>query len=268
MTLILGVALTSCLGGVPPEPSSQAEAAAEYEAGITAYETRDYAGAIEAFTRAFELAAEIEDEDKRATAMNRLRFNLARAHVGAFGIEQDPKHLRTAESLLVDYRKQERRQGRNPDADVDLHRLEQELENALDAIEPAAAAAEGPEPAPGPSVDLDEPAPERRRGRIIAGGTLLGLGAASLGVMGYSLARGSALKQEYLDDPTASGRSSLADQGRQWNVIAGVTGGVGGALAIGGAALLVTGLRPGKGRARVDATASRTSFVLGVKGSF
>lgn len=60
--------LLTCLALNAPAEESPREAARRlYEAGEASYSTHDFDAAIQAFTRAYELAGEMQDEDARHT---------------------------------------------------------------------------------------------------------------------------------------------------------------------------------------------------------
>lgn len=268
--------LAALLLYAPPSEPESPSAQRAYDEGIAAYETSDFSGAIESFSRAFSLAAEIEDPTKRGLAMNRLRFNLARAHLGAWTIDRQVEHLRTAQSLVEAYREEERREGRDPDADVELKGFERELNTAMSATGGPGGEGEG-EGASDPTRPASGPTPsspdvsvsiDRSRTPIVVGSVLTGAGGLSLGMMAVALAQGQASRAAYLNEPTADGRSQIDRQGNTWNVVAGVAGGVGAGLVVAGVAALAVGIKRRRTAVSPTVAFGRGHLTLGLGGRF
>lgn len=210
--------------GSTVDPAVEASRAA-FDRGTTMYETQRFDEAIDAFTEAFTQAAEIEDDDLRARSASTMLFNLARAHLGAFGVDRNVEHLRQAERLMIKYREGEREAGRDPDSDVDMRRLEREIAAAMASVE----ARQEPETEP-------EPGPNRRL--LWAGVGTAAASSLGLGVMAGGLAVGQRAESDYRDEPSGSGRADLDARGRTANIVAIAGGATAGALVVIGAGLI------------------------------
>lgn len=218
-----------------------AEARRAFNRGTTLYETQRFDEAIEAFTSAFELAAEIEDEELRRRTSSVMLFNLARVHLGSFSVDRNVEHLRQAENLLHKYRAAEQEMGHDPDSDVDLRRLERELAGALEDVEAERQRSAGPDPQAGDRKSKPQPA------LFWSGVGSFALAGASLGVMGAGLGLGSVAEQDYVGEPTASGREDIDQRGRNANILAIAGGASAGVFAAVGTGLIVAAYRKGRG---------------------
>jgi hypothetical protein len=243
------LALCFALVMAPSDPD--AEARALFEDGQAKYDTHDYDGAIDAFTAAYARAEQIEDAAVRDEALARLGFNLARAHVSAFDIDNDDEHLVLARRLLADFRGYERELGRDPDNDTDVQRLEAELAERERQRSEAVA----------PESDKVAPEPTKRdRKRRAAGISLLGLGG-TFGVVAVAGAiMGAQAKSEFESVTTGDARRDAQTLGRTGDVLFGVSIGLAALSAVTGATLL--GLSAKSKRGQVTARATFGGLVI------
>ncbi|MCA9657420.1 MAG: hypothetical protein KC486_03690 [Myxococcales bacterium] len=224
----------------------------------TRFETADYAGAIDLWTKAY---AALPEEPAYAQQRSVLVYQIAQASVEAYSLDPQVLYLRKAERLLTSYLE-------TIDASdgETIAAVEDQLAELREKI---AAASPEQEEEPEPAPDEVEPEPEpvtepaaaddgdARPGRalMISGGVLLGLGAASLGVATYGLvwgdrvdARGEAAKDAGNDD--VDFYRGLLDEGTTANRLA-LGAGIAGAVLVGvGAGLL--GVGAAKSRKRRD----------------
>jgi hypothetical protein len=244
----LGVFLTACLWlpshalAAPSEDDASVEARRLFDEGSARYETADFAGAVEFFTRAYKRAREIEDDVERQSVVNALLFNLARAHKRAYAVDGELTHLRQAEELLRMYTEPEDKQNEE-DAVAMLAEIRNELaridsEGDQPASAPDSEPAPQPEPAPAPAPAQSD---KKMNGIMIAG---IGLAAGSLIGGGLAIAgaiRANAAEEEFQDGPTRDDRLAARQKGESSNtmVIAGAA--IGGALLVTGAVLIGVG---------------------------
>lgn len=232
-TLVLCLTLA-----LAPEADARAEAQALFDSGQARYETHDYAGAITDFTAAYNLALEFDDP-LRDQVLARLAYNLARAHVSAYDVDADPRHLELARRLLADYRGHERQMGRDPDSDTDLKLLELELLER----ERKLAQTDEAETETGPVV---EPRP-RARAQRRAGIALLAITPAFAGLAIVGGVMASQASDDFAAVTTGDARLDAQGRGRVGDVLLGVGIGLAAASAISGVALVIVG-RPGPDR--------------------
>jgi hypothetical protein len=258
--------------GTLAEPAELTRAKQLYREGQAKFETFDYVGAIDLWTRAY---SELPENPTNRAVRARLLFNISAARVAAYDIDHSAAHLRQAKKLMDKYLESiETTYG--PDGSVGAEAREalewmQRIDTLLREIE--AEEAERRAASPGhetesPTADVtaapdtaavDRP-PQRRpnhRALTIAGAVVGGAGVAGLGVMTMGLLWGRAVEREGArrveEDPTltAANMRSLTRQGRTMNVLTYVGAGAGGAMLAAGAVLLGLGLsRP---RARTAA---------------
>jgi hypothetical protein len=242
---------------VAPEPAAPpdateapaAEAKRLFAEGSSKYELGDCQGAIELWEQAYELLP--------LGLRAQLQVPLANAHVCAYESDEDPEHLRRAQVLFGDYLAALDAVDQQTRAEVEgllkqvsdtLAELEAEAERRKQELAEREAIARE-EAAKAETIqqmqDLDPWTDEqRRRFRIFngVGGSLIGLGAAGLGVMATGLVlgenvdvRGSHLT---VHDPYSE-YARLRETGRDYNVMAAVSGAIGGALLVSGVSMIV-----------------------------
>ncbi|MEZ4382209.1 MAG: hypothetical protein R3A79_12735 [Nannocystaceae bacterium] len=228
----------------------------------TRFETADYAGAIDLWTKAY---AALPEEPAYAQQRSVLVYQIAQASVEAYSLDPQILYLRKAERLLTSYLETIDASDGETIAAVEgqLAELRGKIE-AASAEDPEAAAGEpevepeevdgGAPGASGPTDAADDP----RAGRalMISGGALLGLGAASLGVMTAGLvwglrvdARGDGAKAAGETDPAVY--TGLLEDGTAANRLA-LGAGIAGAVlvVVGGGLLGVGAVKRSKGKRR------------------
>lgn len=192
--------------GASPSPSEpdgeQADVGALFRRGQDRFETSDFEGAIEQWTRAYE---QLPDGPEHQAIRAMLLANLAQAHVEAYAIGKDPEHLRQADALFVSYLamvdeadvqthdtiEAERRRIAGLLAEAEERQREAERAAVPEAdagvTEPARA---DPEPAgreragrerPDPSLDTDARFTKWERALVIGGGVTLAFGVGLTG---------------------------------------------------------------------------------------
>lgn len=248
------------------EPSEIEEAKGLFDEGAAKFETADYAGAIELWTRAYAI---VPYAPQYASIKAKLIANLAEAQTRAYKVDAEVEHLNQAKILLVSY---EAAVGEiYPSAaerDKELAWIsarKSEIDAELQALAEREAAASAPPPKTG-------------KGMRSGGAVLVGLGGGLLGMMVGGMVLGGA--NNNIDDLPSNdldARASRYAEGRLGNTLA-IVGGVGGAVMLGaGAALLVLGIRrkralgEGEGQAtalQITPTLAPTQLGLGVRGRF
>jgi hypothetical protein len=241
----------------------------------TRYETADYAGAIELWTKAYDL---LPGDPEYTSQRNLLAYQIGQACLEAYAIDPQVAYLRKADRLLSGYLQAIDPQDTETAAEIDgrlkeirgkigeherleAERLGREREEAERAREAAEAARR-----PDPAVEAARQAEAERRRKAaeaekklgrrlsIAGGVGVGVGVSLLAVMGYGLGRGANLDDDG-DAEVATGMPDQAalqdflDKGLSANRLAAATGAIGGVLLVTGVALLATGVSKEK-RAR------------------
>jgi hypothetical protein len=244
--MLRALAFFVVLASAPTDPDVQAREL--FEDGQAKYDTHDYSGAIEAFTAAYRHAEQIEDATVRDEALARLGFNLARAHVSAYDVDQDDEHLMLARRLLADFRGHERELGRDPDSDTDVQRLEAELA-ARERKRDEAATAVSPKLV------------KRDRKRKHAGISLLVLAAPFGGVAVAGALVGLGAKREFETVTTGDARYDAQTRGRTGDVLLGVGIGLAVLSAAAGATLLGMSAKSKRGH-QVTARATLGGFVI------
>lgn len=234
------------LGPEPETPSGELDDAADeaqrlFSEADARYQTSDYRGAVEAFTRAYAVSQAIEDEPLRDRVQAAIMFNLGRAHLKAYSVDEEPEHLRQAIELFEKYLAQS--------AELeDQRETERELREAralLEAYEHPQMDDGEPEPPPtGEPPATGEPPPtgEARRNRVALAGyvTLVGVGVG-IGVSGGGAAIAARAQRDYDAGPTRAERDDAITRGRVGNVLIIAGGAFAGAMVVTGIALIATG---------------------------
>lgn len=87
-------------GAGEPEDAGEPDLGEMWRQAQVRLETSDYLGAIEGLTALYQRIA--QDPEAKALRL-RVRWTLHEAHLGAYALERDAKHLRVARELLVGY---------------------------------------------------------------------------------------------------------------------------------------------------------------------
>ena len=92
---------------MPPPQEGEEEAVTRardaYDEGKVAYDTSDYIVAVEKFTESFAAAEDITDPQLEAQVQSALHYNLGRAHLKAYELDNDATRLGKAKSELQKY---------------------------------------------------------------------------------------------------------------------------------------------------------------------
>jgi tetratricopeptide (TPR) repeat protein len=243
----------------PGATDAKTQAQALFTEGVTLYKMSDYQAALEQFKKAFKLSMKIEDDEMRARVLHALQFNLARAHVKTYEIDRDMQHLRVAVDLLNKYSSSSDEFGADEGAEQLLAYAQAELTRATPAPSPVVRS-ENDTSQSGAEVDSDESVKSGEQKPLdnanrrsnpsgkalrIGGYVALGLGAASLGLVGGGMAMGAKAKRDYADAGTASDYDSAISRGNTGNALA-LTGAVAaGVLLSAGVVLLVVEKKKG-----------------------
>jgi hypothetical protein len=248
------------------------EAKELYTQGRARFDTLDYQGAIDLWTKAFGL---LPANDDTRSIRNDLVYNIATAQEEAYKVDRDPTHLRQAVGLLRRYVEEYKQLYKaTPEARAEVAKVEAriaELEARLAEAEAAQAPAATPAAPPDPRAEQRRKAiavkqllredPElsqqyRSGTSMIAGGSVaLGLGAVSFGVMLiYLMLRGAARLDDEVtgEDPDDDAVEQRATTG------AAVSGALAGLLIATGCVLLPIGV----GRRRRAKEAAQKRVVL------
>lgn len=188
----------------PAEDDAGVTQARELHAqGRARYETLDYEGAIELWTRAY---ANIPAKEAYREIRNELVYNIATAREKAYDVDGDIKHLKRAKGLLEKYLAEFKTI--NEPTDANRHEAAR-VQKRLTALDEKIAEVEGGEAsAPAPTPATPELTPQQRaerllatdpvlrkkhrsgRGMIIAGSITLGVGLVVLSSLSSSGVRG------------------------------------------------------------------------------
>lgn len=222
------------------------EAARLFDEGLARYEAADYEAAIEIFTQALAELREQGVHDFRTRGL--LLFNIGRAHMRAYEIDEDVEHLRQAQAIFRRFTEEGKDERNAAEADPgDVREAEEQLAIIAGLLE-SESASEPVDPAPAPApVDADE-APSNARplgiGLTATGVALLGGG---VGMLIWGVGYGPAAQAEVDtldglglpdDHPAfAEGDQFIRDErkkGTAWMAAGGVAAGLGvGVLAVG-----------------------------------
>ena len=203
--------------------------------GQVLFDTADFIGAIDRWTRAY---ATLPGAPDILTARNLLTYQIAQAHIEAHAIDGQPTHLRKAERLLSRYI-----EGLAPEeaeARLSAEELREDLRQRIATAPPPVVIAEAPPPPP-PRVD----APRRSNRLTLAAGITLGVGGALL-VGTIVAALGGRSIDRYGERAVVRGAQSaeldeLLTRGTRANQAAIGTAVAGALLVTTGVALLITG---------------------------
>jgi hypothetical protein len=233
----------------PAEDTSDpalAEAQSLYTEGLTHYETLDYDLAIDQWKRALGRLRDAKTETPEqaagvAAARNAIVYNIARAQEKAFDQDHDVARLKKAKGLLEVY------VGELAATETEeIAKANARIEELAARIEAAEKKAEKAAPPPKVEPRTDR-APQKPRGRGLVGGgaamLVTGLGLVAGGVTAGVLMSGRAEDRlpelDELADEDAR-RDEIA-RGKRGDVMLIAFAVSGGALAIGGAAMLAVG---------------------------
>jgi len=258
------------------DEASEVERARElFYQGSARYSAADYTAAIDRFTEALEIVTRINAEPKVRGA---LLLNLAKAHVRAYDVDEDVRHLRAAREILRRFQREADDLAYDPESRAEAEKDLAAVEVKLERVEAAAAAqAADPSPAPAPAPDVTSSrTPSKRR---IGGFVLVGLGAAvaaaSIGPFVYAGAvipknvEAEIEKKMPSPDDERDFRKKEDKKAASWFAVGGVMIAAGIGLVAGGTVLLI---KPGKNdtarRLRVTPLAGPTGAGFELRAAF
>lgn len=247
-----------------PTTVDMAEVKKIYDEGKAKYDTLDYAGAIEAWTRAYAI---VPAQDDYREARNDLAYNIATAQEKAYDIDHKVEHLRQARGLLVSFVEEYKQLYEpTPEAKAEVARVKERiaaLDARIAAAEQTAVAMPKPEERKRRGAAVKEEFakdPElyqeyrSGRGMMIGGAVSLGIGG-TLGLVGIAVATNSAFTED---------RAVAISLG-----VIGLAGIVTGAVLLGvGVPKRKRALREAQSRVVVSPTFSRGYAGVGLVGRF
>jgi len=241
--MMIKTMLILALAGAPAEamPEMQ-EAQTLYGEGTAMFDSADYNGAIEKFTKALGIVTSVNGDDHTRLT---LLYNIASAHEKAFAIDKDVTHLRQAFQLYERYRDFAQKTGNlgdELDVEAKIGRLEKQL-RAHDQMQRGREQTGARKVPPPPSVtvpEVDWKKPRNTGVGLVIGGGAATIGGVVLAVVG-STREGKAQAQVDklvdlgvpMDDPAwAEGEKFVEQEKKKGNVLMGV----GATVAVVGAA--------------------------------
>ena len=271
------------LATAPVEPASPQmdEAAALYNEGGALFDSADYEGAIDKFTRALGIVVSINGNDHTRLT---LLYNIASAHEKQFTIDKDVSHLRKALNLYKRYRDFAQRTGdlgEELDVESRISRLERKLRTNDQIQQNRENAQPRVVPLP-PPVQVEDTSWKKPRnaglGLVVVGGaaTLGGVVVAVLGSRMEPNARDEVAKLGLMGVPMdhpawAEGDQFIAAEKRKGNAMmgTGVTFAIVGAAGVGvGAYYLVKSKKLREGAVSVTPTFGRGLGGVQITGKF
>ena len=272
VALTVGVAPLSARAAAPTASKSAPDLGELWRQSQAKMGTSDYAGAIEVLTQLYEQVA--LDPDAKALRL-RVRWALHEAHVGAYGVDDDPTHLHVARDLVRKYadelgpdETQQREQAAAAIADLDARIAALAVEpepqpQPQPEPEPEHTPEPAPDPEPAPNIaPAPAPPPEIHKGLVIGGAVLAGLGLASAGMLIGGLVSANRGVDTFETDPDR--RADARTQIRRGNAI-GIAGGVlSGVFIVSGSILLGLGLRRARPSSRYSVLPSADPHRIGL----
>jgi hypothetical protein len=176
-------------------PSAMDEVKQLYEEGKAKFDTYDYKGAVELWTKAY---AKLPATEESREIRNNLAYNIATAQEKSFDLDGDVTHLRQARALLVKYVDEYKTIYRpTPEGRAEVKRVQERIagldariaqaEGGGAATQPQPTAQPQPAAPPAPTyVDILKSDPElshqyrKGRGMIIGGSVMIATGGASV----------------------------------------------------------------------------------------
>lgn len=274
------ISLWVCASLQPAGPP-EAQAKELFSRADGQYQTADYVGAAETFREAYVVSKHIADPELRENVQDAIIFNLARAHVKAYGTDPKTTYLRQALELLETKLKRTTDAASKAEEEALLAKARELLAEAEgESEEPAPASAPAnststPDPGangamnsdPGPAAgDADGP---RRHNLEIAGYTSLGLSALSIGLLGAGVVTSSSATAAYQDSENGDDREDAAGRGNVGNALIVAGAATAGVLLASGIALVVVGKKKREQAALTMVPfGDRRTSGLGIVGSF
>ncbi len=249
-------------------PAQQAQAL--FKEGAAQYKMSNYAVSLEKFSQAFVLSLEIQDADLRRKVLHALQFNLARAHVKTYKLDQELMHLRQAVDLLENYLEDGADLGIELEADSLIAVAKAELARreslaSAAAPQPANSGSEGAgeeaaveevaAPAPGPGEEAGRDRGPNKAGKplTVAGYTSLGMSVAGVGLMVGGIMMGKAAGDDHETAGTKTDVDDADRRGKLGNTLTIAGAAAAGVFAAAGVTLVVLGKRRSKQAGRSTA---------------
>jgi len=219
----------------PRAPANEGEAEIQrlYYAGAAKYSASDYDGAIDAFTRALEVAAR---QGAAPSIREALLMNLGKAHERAHDLDGDATHLRTARDIYRRLVREAAVAGYGEDSVVEAKAQIDLLDRKIEKADEAAEQSTGKHQ----ESNRDDRSTSRKRTRGVA---LVAVGAVVLGGGAGLLGQGARFKPhaeqeiDKYDDPPDAEQDFVDEETRKGRILMGV----GGSLAAVGVALVIFG---------------------------
>ena len=244
--LIKAMFILTLVGPSVDAPSQKEEAEALYNEGSVLFDSADYNGAIEKFTKALGIVQTTEMDDHTRLP---LLYNIAVAHEKAFAIDKDETHLRQALQLYKRYREFAQRSGNlvdELDVEVKIQQLEKRQRVSDQMLETKARAEPSQEvflPVSAPPQEIDWKRPRNLGIGLVVGGGVATIGGVVLAALGGTREAKARAQVDGLadmgipmDDPAwAEGDQFIEDEKRKGAILmgTGVTVAVVGAAAVG-----------------------------------
>jgi hypothetical protein len=261
----------SSANGPADDDSARERAKQLYVEGSALYSASDYAGAIEKFTEALKAVTLASDLDPAVRGA--LIYNLGKAHVKAYAIDEDASHLRMARDLFERHIDEARQYGYEED---EMARAQEELasvEDQLAEIEAQAAAA------PGEPTKPDQPASKdtdkgRKRGLgigLLVGGSALVAGGIGMLAFGSGFRRAAENEVEDPGNPTTEEQDFLNREirkGRIWMGAGGAVMALGVAGVVFGAVILARAKKNRKAKVTLAPTFGTSWAGAAISGRF
>lgn len=281
-TLALSLVLSPMLAHAQDPADAGPSPQELFQDGKNLYETADYNGAIEKWTKAYGL---VDDTAENAEIKTALLYNIAGAHSEAYEIDGDITHLNKAKVLLQRFSDNIEQLYEGDQVESEKAKVQakiDEIQAKLDEAKASEPPPPEPEPQPQPEPEPEPAGPvddgfKPAKPLIISGAVLIGLGAAGVGIGIAGGVRGMMINNEFTEEELAgespdalSDRRARLARGSTSNVLAAVGYGVGIPAMITGAVLLGVGAsRKAKNdRIRVSGTFGPSGGLVALEGRF
>lgn len=248
--------------GEPAQPTAFERAELLFRQGLAHFETSEYDAAVRLWTEAYSL---LDATPANRSIRNDLVYNIARAQVEAYRIDNDTRRLRQAKQLLERYSAVYRElSAGDPSALSELQRVDLRIDE-IDAMIREAERREADERERQRRDAAKGPEGKQARALVISGsvGTAIGIAGLAIGFAGLGVGVRADKDFEHMPDE----RDDARRRGRQANVLVATGFAIGVAFLATGVALLAIGKRNQR-RLEATPTASRNSFGFAILGRF
>jgi tetratricopeptide (TPR) repeat protein len=246
----------------PGAPNNVDRAELLFRQGLSHFETSEYDEAVRLWNEAYSI---LDATPENRSIRNDLVYNIARAQVEAYRIDQDARRLRQAKQLLERYSQVYREISAGDEAALsELQRVDMRIEE-IDKMIAQAERREADERERARREAASGPAAKQARALVISGAIGTGVGATGLGLAFAGLGIGVRADRDFENMPAE--RDDARRRGRQANVLVATGFAMGIAFLAAGITLLALGKRNQR-RVRTSPTAGRGAFGLAVSGRF